>query len=92
MAHALLGSRYQGMLPAGDVSHLSPTIRAAHHTSIVDFLGVNRGVVQGSNKKTFDTRSHYFTTWIAAGGYDLDAAKMIVPTDFNRHPWGSLPL
>jgi hypothetical protein len=70
------------MLPAGDVSHLPPTIRAAHHASVIDFLGADRGVVRGGNDKTFDTRCRYFAAWLAAGGYDLDSARMIAPTDF----------
>jgi hypothetical protein len=81
-ARALLGSHYQGMLPAGDVLHLPPTIRAAHHASAVDFLGAERGVVRGGNDKTVDTLCRYFAAWLAAGGYDLNSASMIAPLDF----------
>jgi hypothetical protein len=70
------------MLLTGGVSHLPPAIRAAHHASAVDFLGANRGVVRGGNDKTFGTQCRYFTAWLAIGGYDLDAAKVINPADF----------
>lgn len=77
-----MGIRYERMLPAADVSHLSPTLRALIKASRAAFVNADRGHVRRANDTTVGTRANLVARWLDTSGFNELTASNIRPPTF----------